>query len=324
MVLFIYYYCMYRSFGLASLLLMTPLLITNVCIVNALEQFKIVAKSPSELEAITKAVTVEIKLEQKGSKGSGVIIQKQGDLYTLVTNRHVICGNSNCVRIPASEVFTLELPDGNKYKTTKNSVRLLGSSDDVIDLAIIQFRSDRNYPVVKVAELGSLKIGDEVYTAGFPFEQSGITFGTGNTVAVVNKRLTNDGDGYTIIYDAPTLPGMSGGGVFNSSGQLVAIHGRGDIYTDNTEIDSKSRVGKKTGVNRGIPVRWLVQSLAELGIDLINNQPVSTIRAASSQIPTNADEYFIAGVNKFVEPGNNAIAGKRQAIQELSKAIQLI
>jgi V8-like Glu-specific endopeptidase len=55
-------------------------------------------------------------------------------------------------------------------------------------------------------------------------------------LAVVNKRLTGDNGGYTIIYSAPTLPGMSGGGVFNGNGQLVAIHGYGDRFRGSNAV----------------------------------------------------------------------------------------
>jgi tetratricopeptide (TPR) repeat protein/V8-like Glu-specific endopeptidase len=313
---------MYRS----SLFLIAALIGTTV----ALIQPGASAKSASEIETIARAVTVEIKLQQKGTNGSGIIIQKQGNLHTLVTNRHVICGASDCIKIPVNEVFTLELPDGQKYKVPKGSIKLLGSSDNVVDLAIIQFRSTRKYAVAKVAAPGSLKVEDIVYTSGFPCYHNsepcqpiGYFFGEGEAIAVVNKRLTGDGGGYTVVYDAQTLPGMSGGGVFNSSGDIVAIHGYGDRFQENTILNNKSTVGSKIGYNRGIPVRWLVQNLAEVGIYSGTKPSVSGIRAARSQVPTTADEYFIAGFNKFVKPGNNVTAGKKQAIQEFSRAIQL-
>jgi Trypsin-like peptidase domain len=93
--------------------------------------------------------------------------------------------------------------------------------------AIVQFRSNRNYQVAQVEEPGSMKADDVVYTAGFPVGK-GFLFGTGNVQAVVNKRLTGDGGGYTVVYDTETLLGMSGGGAFDRDGRLVAIHGQGD------------------------------------------------------------------------------------------------
>jgi tetratricopeptide (TPR) repeat protein len=297
----------------------------------ALVQPASAAISASEVQAIARAVAVEIKLKSDPSAvGSGVIIDRQGDLYTLVTNEHVVCGGSRCSELKSGEIYSLGLSDGQRYQVKGSSIKLLG---DDLDLAIIQFRSNRNYAVAKVAAAGSLKVEDEVYASGFPCDRGsdpcqplGYTFGEGKAIAVVNKRLDGDKGGYTIIYNAFTLPGMSGGGVFNSSGQLVAIHGQGDRVKENTDLDNKSRVDSKIGLNRGIPVRWLVQNLADLGINLRTDRSirsVSGIRAARSQVPATADEYFIAGFNKFVEPGDEVVAGKQQAIQEFSRAIQL-
>jgi tetratricopeptide (TPR) repeat protein len=310
---------MYRS----SLFLTAALIGTSIALIQPVAA----AKSASEVEAIARAVTVEIKFKFRDNDGkileevgSGTIIDRKGDLYTLVTNKHVVCGGQPCSELPPVESYNLGLADGQQYRAKALNIKLLG---DDLDLAIIQFRSNRNYAVAKVAAPGSLKIEHDVYTAGFPIEQPGFTFQKGNVIAVVNKRLTVDQGGYTIIYDAPTLPGMSGGGVFDANGQLVAIHGYGYTFGKSTDLDDKSRVGK-TGYNKGIPIRWLVQNLAELGINLGTDRSISGIRAARSQVPATADEYFIAGVNKFVNPdNNNVVAEKQQAILEFSKAIRL-
>jgi tetratricopeptide (TPR) repeat protein len=312
---------MYRS----SWFLAAALIGTTVALIQPVTA----AKSASEIKDIARAVTVEIKRQEQKDNATGIIIQKQGDLYTLVTNRHVICGEGNCNRIPANEVFTLELPDGQKYKVPNNSIKLLGSSDNIVDLAIIQFRSNRNYAVAKVAAPGSLRAEDVVYASGFPCDRNsvpcqplGYAFNDGEAIAVVNKRLTGDSGGYTIVYNAETLPGMSGGGLFNANGQLVAIHGLGDRYKENTEVNDTSNIGSKIGVNRGIPIRWLVQNLGEIGINL-GNRSVADIKVARQQVPESADEYLIEGFNKLVDPGDNVKVGKQIAIQKFSKAIQL-
>ncbi len=277
-----------------------------------------VAKTPAEIRSIAQATVVSIKLND--SVGSGVIIHRQGDLYTLVTNRHVVCGRGLCTKLPVGERYNLTLPDGQKSRIPVSAIKL---SNNGLDLAIIQFRSSRNYTMASVAAPGSLKARDLVHTAGFPYEQPGFYFDSGNAIAVVNKRLRGDSGGYSVIYDANTLPGMSGGGVFNSNGQLVAIHGLGDRYQPGTDLDDDYKVGTKVGLNRGIPIRWLIQYLKESGINLAGFSSASTPENSAVQSPTTADEHFIAGFNKFVSPGDNAVAGKRQAIQEFSKAIEL-
>jgi tetratricopeptide (TPR) repeat protein len=305
---------MYRS----SLFLSAVLIGTTVAFIQP-----VAAKSAAEVEAIARSVTVEIKLTK--SRGSGVIIHRKGDLYTLVTNQHVVCGGKKCSELPQGENYNLKLPDSTgspksqQHQVKKSNIKLLG---DDLDLAIIQFRSNRNYSVAKIAAAGSLKTKNDVYTAGFPAEQSSFSFGKGEVIAVVNKRLIGDDGGYTIIYDAPTLPGMSGGGILDSNGQLVAIHGQGDRFKENTEFDTQSRLNSKMGINRGIPVLWLIQSLQGLGINL-RGSSVGETKITDQQGLTTADEYFIAGFNKFVKPGSDVLAGKRKAIQEFSKAIQI-
>jgi tetratricopeptide (TPR) repeat protein len=281
------------------------------------------AKTPDEVESIARSTSVQIKLQKDQSVGSGVIVHQQGDLYTLVTNRHVVCGRYRgvCADLIPGEKYNLRLPDGQIYQINKKAIKLLNRD---LDLVIIQFRSNRKYAQAQFAPVGNLKINNAVYTYGFPGSQPGSSaFGIGDVVAVSNKQLSND-NGYTVIYNAPTLPGMSGGGVFDSNGQLVAIHGRGDLYGIRTEVSaSDSRIGTKIGFNRGILVRWLLQGLGEVGIKLGSARSLSDIRVARQEIPNTADEHFIVGYNKHIEPGNDLLAGRREAIREFDLAIKL-
>jgi tetratricopeptide (TPR) repeat protein/S1-C subfamily serine protease len=285
-----------------------------------------VAKTAIEIKSIARSTTVEIKLQKDHGVGSGVIVARssaqngQGGLYTLATNRHVVCGQSRCNKLPSGEKYSLILADGQKYSVNASAIKLLG---DNLDLAIIQFHSNRNYAIAQIAGNKGLKVDEVIYTAGFPWESPGFSFNSGRAIAVVNKRLIGDNGGYSIIYDAATLPGMSGGGVFNQNGELVAIHGYGDRYTAGTDLESSSKIGEKIGLNRGIPVRWLVQGIGRLNPSLANRQHFSGEAVARQEPPVNADEFLIAGFNKLVEPGDDVLAGKRQAVQELSTAITL-
>jgi tetratricopeptide (TPR) repeat protein len=287
------------------------------------------AKAPAEIAAITKAVTVEIKLTKAKAVGSGVIVRRQGNLYTLVTNRHVVLG-SDPVFDP-QETYLLNLGGKHKLLVPATAVKFLGQD---LDLALIQFRSSHAHSVAQFAS--SLRVDEQVFAAGYPFARSGFSFfapssfsfNEGKAIAFVNKRLAGDGGGYTVIYNARTQPGMSGGGVFNQAGELVAIHGMGDRYRANTlnkdvlsaKIQAQAALGSKIGYNRGIPVRWVVTILSGL---TAKQAAISSGQGESLAIAKTADEHFIAGFNKWLEPGNDVLAGKKAALQELSQAIKL-
>ncbi len=280
-----------------------------ICGANA-----VAAESPQVVRQMAQSVTVEMIT----GNGSGTVISRQGNLYKIVTSRHVVCGTSNCKESQLFSSYKFRMSDGRVYQVPKAGVKLLqDAAGNSLDLATVQFRSDRLYPVAQLADPGSLKMSAIVYTTGFP---KGMRFkiGEGKTIAVVNKRLKGDDGGYTIIYNAGTLPGMSGGGVFDQTGKLVAIHGIGDRYRENTQITTvpaaKDEVGTKIGYNRGIPVRWLLQGLADQR---------SVPGTPDPAVGTTADEYLILGFNKLVEPGDNIKAGKQEAAANFSRAIAL-
>jgi tetratricopeptide (TPR) repeat protein len=285
------------------------------------------ALSPAEVEQKAKAVSVEMLT----GEGSGVIIHRQGNLYTVITNRHVVCKvrPERCTDRDIHSSYRLKTPDDQIYQVARSNIKLL--KDDAgkfLDLAIVQFRSNRIYSVAQVADPGSLKVNDAVYTAGFPGGQ-GWLFGMGKAQAVVNKRLVADRGGYTVIYNAETLPGMSGGGAFDNNGRLVAVHGQGDKFKENTEAEeiasnkAKNAVNSKIGYNRGIPARWVIQGLAELGILVGNRKPLNQIRVANPTVAATADEFFIAGFNKLIDPGEDFQAGRREAVAQFNQSVAL-
>jgi tetratricopeptide (TPR) repeat protein len=264
-----------------------------------------------EIRQLAQAATVTIKLQKSNMRGTGVIIHRQQDLYTLVTTRHIVCGRGGltCKALPKNETYNIGTNDQQQYSAQQ--VKLLGNG---LDLAIVQFRSSRNYPVATIAN--NLKSGSTLYTSGYAVDVKEFVLNEGQALAVVNKRLATDRGGYTVVYNAVTKPGMGGGGVFDTAGQLVAIHGIGDRYMEGSLTEGEAKVGAKTGYNRGIPAQWLVAELAKLGIKVGKASPIITTKPS-------ADEYFIMGLNKWIDPGQNVVKGKTQAVQELNRAIEL-
>jgi S1-C subfamily serine protease len=195
---------------------LTGLLVgTNVMLV----QQAVVAKSPQEVARVAKAITVAIKTVGKKNVGSGILLQRQGDVYTVLTAGHVVS--------KPQDVFTIKTADGQVHRAIAGSVRWPGSK---LDLAVLKFRSSNKYTLVKIGTSNTLEELSPIYVAGFPAESKanskvvieGETFIV--TVGrVIGKGSKGNGKGYSLIYDNITRPGMSGGPVLNEAGELVAV-----------------------------------------------------------------------------------------------------
>jgi tetratricopeptide (TPR) repeat protein len=259
------------------------------------------ALSPIEIEKIAKSTTVKIEYKTNEGivEGSGFIIEKQGNNYTVATNDHVL----NCPKC----IYTIRTVDRQSYQIRPESINSLKNKSD-LDIAFIKFNSNKKYITASIGDSSKLKIRDKVYTTGFPSKSSVFSFNAGIIKANSSKRLEGDRGGYTIIYNAFTAKGMSGSGVFNDQGQVVAIHGSGDKYVKNTYKLNDEFIGRKVGLNRGIPINWLS----------------SITQDSSLKVPSTADDFFILGFNRYVEPDETNVAGsRREALNFLSKAIAL-
>jgi tetratricopeptide (TPR) repeat protein len=292
MVLFIYTY-MYRSFGLAAWLLMAPMVLTEMPVTKAVGQTRIAAKSAVEVGRIAKAITVEIKVPGTDNVGSGILLQQQGDVYTVLTAGHVAEKGAK---------FTLKTADGQVHQSIAGSVRLTGNN---IDLGVMKFRSSNKYVLAKIGTSNSLESGAPIYVAGFPEGTYAIDPGTFNFTdgKVIGNATKGNAKGYSLIYSNTTRPGMSGGPVLNENGELVAIHGQGD----REGVEGR---GPKTGRNLGIVVERYGQVAVALG-----TSPGQQIAALPATRQLNASDYLLAGDNKF-QKGNvqGALAAYSQAI----------
>ncbi len=197
-----------------------------------------VAISPVEIQRIAKQTTIQIT---QCAFGSGVIIQKNVNTYTVLTVAHAV-KNSNC------EVTT---PDNSKYQISQ--VKTFPNS---IDLAIFTFTSNKNYSVAKLIDNSDrIEATETVYVSGFPLSTAikNSTFSIIKGDVVANPSNTQQGKGYSLIYSNNTLPGYSGGPVWNDKGELIAIHGQGDVDTK-IQDTANDGVRVKTGYNLGITV----------------------------------------------------------------------
>ena len=260
----------------------------------------VAAMSSTEVAKIAKSVTVAIRTPDE--RGSGAIIDRTGNTYTVLTAAHVVKKTDS--------QYTIELGDGQKYPVTARQLAANGN----VDLAIVKFQSDRTYPVVKIGDSNSAVEGSIAYVAGFPLATAAIsesvyTFNDGKITANSSKPFSN---GYSIVYSCNTLPGMSGGPVLNDRGELIAVHGRGDVQEKTKQSQVNANVWVKTGLNLGIPANTFTQMASKMGVK-IGERTAPVIATAPRN--TTADDFFVTAATKFRQgdyPG--AISGFDRAI----------
>jgi Tfp pilus assembly protein PilF/S1-C subfamily serine protease len=226
------------------------------------------------VEEVAKEITVYLRVP--GDPGSGVLIKRvQGDngdyIYTVLTAYHVIKDVQN-----DEEAYVI-VGKGNqkerKYRLTisSDSRRRLGN----FDLAIAQFISKEKYEVAEIGDSTKLSPNEEIYVAGFPkpledVREIYLRFRKGFVDTILSQP---DPLGYQLVYDNPTIAGMSGGAVLNRNGELVAIHGKGQTTND------KER-------NLGIPTALFRDRLDDLLASLDRKfQTVSEPRIVSPNKP---------------------------------------
>ncbi len=197
--------------------------------------------SLNEIDAVASQTTVLIaegihkgdyeqgSLDEDPQVGSGVLVARKGSTYYVLTALHNIRtkGVTYGVRTPTDQnvhffKYSNIIPLGKELK--------LGKSIQGFDLALVQFKSNKNYQLATLGNSEKLSLGHALYISGWPMPDD---------LSVRRERVLREGQlhklvrqpikdgGYSMLYSNITRRGMSGGPVFNTLGELVGIHGRG-------------------------------------------------------------------------------------------------
>lgn len=219
-------------------LLLGILGITTATSAVVLHQGAAIAQDDSAVARIAKAITVRI---EGATQGSGVIVKKDGNRYTVLTAWHVISGNR------PGEELGITTPDGNIQQLDQGSIQRLGK----VDMAVLTFNSLGAYEVASIGDIKEVQVDDPIHVAGFASNNTRmLRYETGELVA--NAEVGID-QGYQLLYDNQTFPGMSGGVLLNSAGKLVGLHGRGE-KSEQASLGTNNIT--KTGINQGVPITY--------------------------------------------------------------------
>ena len=202
------------ALAIVGMLLLAPQ-ISMACTPQTVEEIE-----AARIEAIARAKRSAVCVfgpEGQGG-GSGVVITPDG--YTL-TNYHVVQGSGNFIKC--------SMPDGVLYDS------VLVGIDPVGDVALIKLLGRDDFPIAEMADSDQVKQGDSCFAVGNPFLlatdfQPTVSWGI---VSGVHRYQYPAGTlleyADCIQTDAAINPGNSGGPLFNATGRLIGINGRGSF-----------------------------------------------------------------------------------------------
>ena len=215
--------------------------------------------------------------------GSGAIVKREGNTYSVLTAYHVVEKKDlNCLIIT---------PDQETYQVKGDTITKPVAD---VDLGVLTFTSDKNYPVAKLGDSEKVVEATSIYVLGVPGSSAAIShrtvlFNSGK----ITGRVPEPKNGYILIYDANTQPGMNGGPVLNHRGEIVGVHAKGD----------RDEKGIENSWNLGIPIQIF-----------INPETYANLK---QQEKKTANDYYSQGIAFFHEKDYAAALGS------LDEAIKL-
>jgi len=162
---------------------------------------------------------------ESGGTGSGVIAKNEDNELTVYTNRHVVDCQYNDIQCfqRLSEDIQVRTQDGKLHK-----VDTVSFSESDIDLAILTIKSPNAASYSVALYTPDFKIGEEVIAVGYPsYAENVVEFSVSEGRITNIKEVLSQSSGKNfraIESDAYTYFGSSGGGLFNTQGNLVGIN----------------------------------------------------------------------------------------------------
>ena len=204
--------------------------------------------------------------------GSGVMITTQGH---VVTNYHVIEGANDVQVLSNGQYLQAEIV----------------GYDELTDLAVLRVTEDVNLPAVKMGDISQVRVGDWAIVIGNPFGKQFADTVTIGVVSALNRELEGTSIVKMMQTDAAINSGNSGGGLFNTKGELIGIPSL--KYSSNGVRDAASI----EGIAMAIPVdvvKPIVESLIQFGKVTRPKLGISVVTLRGSEEPT--DGLIPAGV----------------------------
>lgn len=222
------------------------------------------------------------------TQGSGSLYKKEGPFYIIITAWHVLSGMN-----PGEEVDVFI--NNRRY----SAVDFYRHEDSSLDVGYIRIKSSTELPLPKVGDSSKSAMGSEIYVVGFPLETEAVNsrimrLSSGNIIANTRVQIRN---GYQLLYSNITWPGMSGGPILNSNGELIGIHGQSEL---DPRLTTSRGIAVKTGANQGVPIHLLATIDPNIDMNAIGFSSDDYILFAKESLEEqswNDAAYFAAKAN---------------------------
>ncbi len=205
---------------------------------------------------------------ESASAGSGVIfeIDRQSGNALIITNYHVIYSSE--LGKKADKIFCFLY--GSEYESMQIPCTFVGGSSKY-DLALLEVKNSStlmlsNAKAVTMAKTDNISLGQTVIAIGNSFSEGlsvtqGILSVESEDILLGDDKTNTENSIRVMRYDASVNPGNSGGGLFNSQGELIGIV---NAKVVNEEVDN---------MNYAIPistVKGVIKGLKKYCLDLEN------------------------------------------------------
>ena len=230
--------------------------------------------------------------------GSGVILTTDG---YIVTNYHVVEG---------AQQITVTLHDDSTYTAT------VVGADQQSDIALLEIDATGLTPAV-LGDSDNVQVGEVVIAVGNPMGTLGGTV-TDGIVSALNRDISVEGNQMTLMQTSAAIsPGNSGGGLFNTNGELIGI------------VNAKYSDEDAEGLGFAIPVntmKTVVQDLLENGY--VTGRPALGITVITVGDVQTAMQYGVSSLGVYVnsvDEGSGAeAAGMKAGDRIVSIGTQLV
>jgi hypothetical protein len=242
-----------------------------------------------QVDEMAQQITVLINSKNNGN-GSGAIVAHEENTYYVLTAAHV-------VKNP--DAYTLVTPDGTQYNLGSSQMTVL----EEVDLAVVQFTSEKTYSVATLARY-NLKDNFWVFVCGFPKSAQGGQPQRLLTAGIVAKEdeadfrakdsssLSSGGRG--LVYTSLSKAGMSGGPVLDSRGYVVGINTAAENELEVTEAGQIAEIS--LGFSLGVPIGTFVSWAEKMKV---HSQGLQVETTAPPALSASEVESITASLGRF-------------------------